>query len=61
MRVAAGTILLLLSLIVGIYGVWLITTVPGEFAPRGSVGVACVAASAIVGLSALALRRRGGE
>lgn len=59
MRLAAGTILLLLSLLVGTYDVWLIATVGQEFEPRGSVGVACVVGAAVVfGLSALALRRR---
>jgi hypothetical protein len=59
MRRAAGTVLLLLSLLVGTYGVWLIATVGEEFEPRGSVGVACVAGAALVfGFSVLALRHR---
>jgi hypothetical protein len=60
-RAAVATLLLFVSIVVGSYGIWLITTVDSEFRPRGSVGVACVAAGVLFllcAVTALALRRR---
>jgi hypothetical protein len=58
-RARIGTLLLLMSLAIGSYGVWLIATVGSEFRPRGLVGVVCVvAAAALSATSWLALRHR---
>ena len=56
---ALGSVGLLVALVVGSYGIWLITTVDREFEPRGSVGVVCVVGAAIVCIaSALLVRPR---
>jgi hypothetical protein len=58
-RGGIGTLLLLIALAIGSYGVWLIATVDAEFKPRGSVGVVCMAAAvALAASSWFALRRR---
>jgi threonine/homoserine efflux transporter RhtA len=58
-RVAIATVVVLASIAIGSYGLWLIATVDREFQPRGSVGVACTAvAAALLAVSALTLRRR---
>jgi hypothetical protein len=58
-RTGIGTLLLVMSLAIGGYGIWLITTVGSEFKPRGSVGVVCVAVAAALGASSwFALRHR---
>jgi hypothetical protein len=58
-RSGIGTLLVLISLGIGSYGVWLIATVGSEFRPRGFVGAVCMVAAAALGATSwLALRHR---
>jgi hypothetical protein len=54
----------LLAAMLAAYGAWLLLTLGGEFAPRGTVGLAALAAAAALGfvsLRAAGVPRRAAE